>query len=40
MSLRFFDAAQRKTLAKVFKIIINIRNLKGESTDCDTTALT
>ena len=25
------DAAQRKTLPQVFKIVINIRNLKGES---------
>ena len=39
-SLRFFDAAQRKTLPKVFQIIMNIRNRKGESTDCDTTVIT
>ena len=32
MQLRSFDTAQRKTLTRVIKIIINIRNLKGEST--------
>ena len=29
---RSFVAAQRKTLPKVFKIIINLRNLKAENT--------
>ena len=32
MQLRSFHTAQRKTLTRVIKIIINIRNLKGEST--------
>ena len=32
MQLRSFHTAQRKTLTRVIKIIINIRSLKGEIT--------